>query len=328
MKNVDFLIQLYTSMVRIRTCEESLVDPIQRGEIKTPCHLCSGQEAVAAGVCAALRKTDAIFGGHRSHGHYLAKGGSMDELVAEIFAKSGGCSGGRGGSMHIISPENGVWGVVPIVAGTISLATGAAMAARIQKKDQVVVSFFGDGATGEGVLYESLNLASLLKLPIIYVCENNFYSTHMPLRECRRRDNIFQTGLPFGIRGIRLDGNDVRAVFKASQKAVTLCRSGNGPVFLECVTYRLRGHVGADDVVQGSHTDIRPPAEVERWRRRDPLSRFKKVLIKAGVSQVALKKIQKESSEEVARAHAFARRSPAPLSRDLGENIFGPVVAL
>lgn len=224
--------------------------------------------------------------------------------------------------MHIISPENGVWGVVPIVAGTISLATGAAMAAKIQKKDQVIVSFFGDGATGEGVLYESLNLASLLQLPILYVCENNFYSTHMPLRECRRRDNIVQTGLPFGIRGVRLDGNDVLEVYKASQKAVSQCRAGKGPVFMECVTYRMRGHVGADDNVQGSHTDIRPPEEVERWRRRDPLSRFEKVLSKAGVSKERIQKIRNDSSEEVARAHAFAHESPSPVPRDLGCNVF------
>jgi TPP-dependent pyruvate/acetoin dehydrogenase alpha subunit len=322
MKKNDALLNLYSEMFRIRACEESLVDPIVSGEIKTPCHLCSGQEAIAVGVCAALRKNDAIFGGHRSHGHYLAKGGDLNALVAEIFAKSDGCSGGRGGSMHLISPENGVWGVVPIVAGTISLATGAAMAAQIQKKDQVVVSFFGDGATGEGVLYESLNLASLLRLPIIYVCENNYYSTHMPMRECRLKDNIFQTAIPFGIRGIRLDGNDVMGVYKEATKAVALCRAGKGPVFLECVTYRLRGHVGADDNVQGIHTDIRPASEVDRWRRKDPLVRLEKTLRKGGVSSAQLDIIRKEAMDEVIRALAFARQSSAPLARDLAKNVF------
>ncbi len=322
MKKNDLLLNLYSEMFRIRACEESLVDPILSGEIKTPCHLCSGQEAIAVGVCSALKKSDAIFGGHRSHGHYLAKGGDINTLVAEIFAKSDGCSGGRGGSMHLISPENGVWGVVPIVAGTISLATGAAMAAKIQKKDQVVVSFFGDGATGEGVLYESLNLASLLRLPIIYVCENNYYSTHMPMRECRLKDNIVQTAIPFGIRGVRLDGNDVMGVYQETAKAVALCRGGKGPVFLECVTYRLRGHVGADDNVQGSHTDIRPAREVDRWRRKDPLIRLEKTLRKAGVSASQLEKIRKEAMDEVARAHTFARQSSTPLARDLAKNVF------
>ena len=163
----DIIIALYKTMLRIRMSEESLVDPIIRGDIKTPVHLYSGEEAIAAGLCSVLSKEDYIFGNHRSHGHYLAKGGDMGRMIAEIYGKETGCSKGRGGSMHLIDPENGIMGIVPIVAGTISLALGASLASHIRNEKRVTVTFFGDGATGEGVLYESLNFAALKKLPII-----------------------------------------------------------------------------------------------------------------------------------------------------------------
>jgi acetoin:2,6-dichlorophenolindophenol oxidoreductase subunit alpha len=169
---------LYKRMILIRICEESFVEPILSDEVRCPCHLYSGEEAVATGICASLTDRDYIFGNHRSHGHYLAKGGGLKELVAEIYCRESGCSCGRGGSMHLIDPEKGVLGVAPIVAGTVSLALGAALASSIRRDDRVTVSFFGDGATGEGVLYESLNFAALKKLPIIFVCENNLYATH------------------------------------------------------------------------------------------------------------------------------------------------------
>jgi len=166
----DFLCDLYKTMGRIRYCEESLVDPILSGEIKCPVHLYSGEEAIAVGVCAALEKNDYIFGNHRSHGHYIAKGCDLKALFAEVFGKEAGCSRGRGGSMHLIDPENGMMGSAPIVAGTISLALGGALSSQIRDDKRVTVSFFGDGATNEGVLFESLNFAALKKLPIIFVC--------------------------------------------------------------------------------------------------------------------------------------------------------------
>ncbi len=180
-----FLRDLYKTMLRIRVCEESFVDPILKGEIKCPVHLYTGEEAVATGVCANLDNKDYVFGGHRSHGHYLAKGGDMKRMVAEIYGKETGCAKGRGGSMHIVDTKVGMMGAVPIVAGTVSIATGSALASKIRKEKRVAVSFFGDGAVGEGVLHESLNFAALKKLPIIFACENNFYSTHMPIREIR-----------------------------------------------------------------------------------------------------------------------------------------------
>lgn len=202
----EFLRQLYRTMLRIRLCEESFIEPILNGDIHCPVHLYSGEEAIAAGICASLNKTDYIFGNHRSHGHFLAKGGSMNELAAEIYCKETGCSSGRGGSMHLIDPDVGMMGSAPIVAGTISLALGAALAASIRKDNQVAVCFFGDGTTGEGVLYESLNFAALKKLPIVFVCENNLYATHMPVRECRVENSIYKIAEPFVLKVARLMG--------------------------------------------------------------------------------------------------------------------------
>ncbi|NVO02410.1 MAG: thiamine pyrophosphate-dependent dehydrogenase E1 component subunit alpha [Bacteroidetes bacterium] len=310
-------------MLRIRMCEESLVDPILKGEIKTPCHLYSGQEAVATGVGAALEQKDYVFGNHRSHGHYLAKGGDMTAMIAEIYGKEAGCSRGRGGSMHLISPENGVMGIVPIVSGTISLALGSALSIKIKKEDKVTVSFFGDGATGEGVLYESLNFASLKKLPIIFACENNLYSTHLPINEIRTNRNIFNIANPFEIETYRVDGNNVLEVYETAQKAVESCRSGKGPVFIEFLTYRFRGHVGPDDNIQGTHTDIRPKDEIEAWLKKDPLTQFKKYLIENNIStEIDFEQIQNKVEAEVNAANDFAKNSPKPNKEDLCKYVF------
>lgn len=319
----EFLENLYRTMLKIRQCEENLVDPIVKNEIKCPCHLCSGQEAVAAGVCAALGKEDYIFGTHRSHGHYIAKGGEVPALLAEIYGKETGCSRGRGGSMHLIDVEKGIMGAAPIVAGTISLAVGAALACRIRREKRVVVSFFGDGATGEGVLYESLNFAALKKLPIIFACENNLYSTHMSIRECRPEENIYKVGDPFCVKKYRVDGNDVLKVYEAAKNAVEVCRNAEGPVFMEFLTYRLRGHVGPDDNVQGTHTDIRPKDEVEKWKKKDPIIRFEKFLLKNKVFQKEdLQKISKETFTEVQDAFLFAQKSPYPEIGELTKYVF------
>ena len=317
----DFLLDLYRTMLRIRLCEESLVDPILSGAIRTPCHLYSGQEAIAAGVCALLDPRDIVFGNHRSHGHFLAKGGSMKAMVAEIFARETGCSRGRGGSMHLIDPEKGMYGSAPIVGGTISLAVGAALAISIRGSDRVSVSFFGDGATGEGVLYESMNFAALYKLPIVFVCENNFYATHMPICDCRVESHIYTVAKPFCVESRQIDGNDVLAVYESAEKAVTACRRGDGPVFLECLTYRQRGHVGPDDNVQGSHIDIRPNEEVKAWLSTDPIKRFEAFLLDAGYAN-ALNDIQSDVQAEVADAHRFALESPCPEEKNIGQFVF------
>ena len=319
----ETVIALYREMVRIRACEESFVEPILSGEIRCPVHLCTGQEAVAAGVCAALEKKDYIFGNHRSHGHYLAKGGGMREMVAEVYCRETGCSRGRGGSMHLIDPSIGMMGSAPIVAGTIPLALGAALAASIRNDGRVAVSFFGDGATGEGVLCESLNFAALKKLPILFVCENNFYSTHLPIDEIRVSRRIYELGIPFGEQSHRVDGNDVLEVHRAARKAVDLCRKGKGPVFLECLTYRMHGHVGPDDNIQGTHTDIRPPAEIEKWRKKDPIRKLERHILKKRVaSKSELKEIQVQAEKEVLDAHDFARSSAFPKGEELNLYVY------
>jgi pyruvate dehydrogenase E1 component alpha subunit len=320
---VDLLMSLYREMLRIRLCEESFVEPILAGDIRTPCHLYSGEEAIAAGICASLTRDDYVFGNHRSHGHFLAKGGSMREMTAEIYCRETGCSRGRGGSMHLIDPGAGMLGAAPIVAGTISLAMGAAMAASIRNDGRVAVSFFGDGATGEGVLYECLNFASLKKLPIIFICENNYYATHMSIRECRVQQDVCEIARPFGIDSHKIDGNDVLAVYDAGRDATARCRRGEGPVFLECLTYRFRGHVGPDDNIQGAHTDIRPKDEVKRWLRNDPIRKLERYLLsRKRIEKRDLQAVKRAVEQEIADAHGFAKRSPSPDGKDVMRYVF------
>lgn len=321
--NKDLLKNLYKMMVLIRTSEESLIEPILNQEIACPVHLCSGEEAVPTGVCEALEKTDYIFGTHRSHGHYLAKGGNLGEMIAEIFGKETGCSRGRGGSMHLIDPENGMLGAAPIVGGTISLAVGAALAAKIRKSKQVSVSFFGDGATGEGTLYESMNFAALKKLPIIFACENNLYSTHMPIQEIRVDTNIADLAKPLGIKSSIIDGNDVLEVYKTTQEAVKLCREGKGPYFIEFLTYRQRGHVGPDDNIQGSHTDIRPQEEINAWLKKDPIVNFKKYLLGENIlTEDEINLVEKKVYDKVETAQVFAKKSLKPRKEELNKYVF------
>lgn len=318
-----FLEALYRQMVTIRFFEESLVEPILTSEIRTPCHLSSGQEAIAVGLCADLSRDDYVFGSHRSHGHYLAKGGDLRAMMAEMYCKAEGCSRGRGGSMHVIDQHVGMMGSAPIVAGTIPLAVGAALAAQIRKDGRVAVSFFGDGACGEGVLYESLNFACLKQLPVIFACENNLYSTHLPIRECRVNQPIYLTAASFGVESHQVDGNDLLAVLAAARSAVDACRRGKGPVFLELMTYRLRGHVGPDDDIQGSHQDIRPKGEIEEWRKRDPITCFARYLLAEKlVDEPKMESIRSEVVAEISKARDYALESTNPRKEGLLTYVF------
>lgn len=324
----DFLLSLYRTMVTIRLCEESFIESILDGTVKCPVHLTSGEEAIATGVSALLSDKDKVFGNHRSHGHFLAKGGSVKELIGEVFCREFGCSRGRGGSMHLIDPQVGFLGAAPIVAGTISLAMGAALAHKIQGNDAVAVAYFGDGATGEGVLSETMNFASIQKLPLLFVCENNFYATHMPISETRSKDTIFDSAIPYGVETVREDGNDVLKVYETAKRAVEHCRSGNGPFFLEFTTYRLRGHVGPDDNIQGDHTDIRPPEEVAEWRKKDPIIKFRKYLLESNVvEQGEIDGINQNIENEVAAAHQLVRESGIPKVEELKKYVFKKAIA-
>jgi pyruvate dehydrogenase E1 component alpha subunit len=225
--------------------------------------------------------------------------------------------------MHLVDPSKGMLGSAPIVAGTIALALGAALASSIRDDGRITISFFGDGATGEGVLYEAMNFASLRKLPIIFACENNYYATHMPIRDCRVFPDIYKIAEPFGIRSDTIDGNDVMTVYEEGKRAAGLCRRGHGPVFLELRTYRFRGHVGPDDNIQGSHTDIRPKEEMESWLDRDPLILFeRKLLEEERFTKKDLEVLQREVTDEIDAAFEFAKKSAAPSREEVYKHVF------
>ncbi len=310
---------LWRMMVLIRAVEDRIGELVAAGEIKTPCHLSIGQEAIPAGVCAALQPDDSLWGGHRSHGHYLAKGGDLRAMMAEIFGKATGCARGRGGSMHLVDPAQGIFGTVPLVAATIPLAVGAALSAKLRGTGQVAVAFFGDGAADEGHFHESLNLAALYRLPVLFVCENNLYSTHLAMKERRVKDNIVESAGLHGLPGERVDGNDVMAVLGAAQQAVQRARAGEGPTLLECRTYRWRGHVGpAADLEVGE--DRR--RELDEWLQRDPIARCRARLRAEGLSSERFESLEAAVRDEVEAAVSFARQSPAPDDSELLHHVY------
>lgn len=318
--SMDTLRAMYISMVRIRRFEERVAELVEQRDILCPTHLCIGQEAVAVGTCAALRLDDYVFGGHRSHGHYLAKGGNMDLLMAEMFGKESGCSRGFGGSMHLYAPEVGILGTVPIVGATIPIAVGTALASVLEGSDRVSVAFFGDGATEEGEFHESLNYASFKKLPVLFVCENNLFSSHLRLLERQPSDNIYQSGEAHGMPGYRIDGNDTTEVIKAVRQAVERARMGEGPTLIECRTYRWRGHVGPKwDLDVG----IREWEEVESWVKRCPIEGLKAHLIGQGsMTEGEAAEIDRKVDEEVEASVSFARESESPDVSELVKHVF------
>jgi TPP-dependent pyruvate/acetoin dehydrogenase alpha subunit len=310
---------LHLSMLRIRITEEVVADLLTNNEIRCPTHLYTGQEAIAAGICAALTQEDYIFGGHRSHGHYLAKGGNLQSLMAELYGKVTGCARGRGGSMHLVAPEVGLLGTVPLVAATIPIAVGAGLASKLRKENRVSVAFFGDGATEEGHFHESLNLAAVYRLPVIFVCENNLYSSHMHISERRAQDNIDKSGAAHGIPGIRVDGNDVVKVYAAAVEAVGRARAGHGPTLLECRTYRWRGHVGAS---RDMDVGVKRKDEMNDWLPKDPLSRSRTLCKEMGISSSDLDQMDERVKEEVQAAVLFARQSLYPGNDELLDHVF------
>lgn len=301
------LLRMYKTMLRIRLFEERVARLVEAHEVQTPCHLYIGQEAIATGVCEALRREDTIWGSHRSHGHFLAKGGDLPAMLAEIFTKSGGCSGGRGGSMHLFAGDAGVLGTVPIVAGTVPLAVGAALAYKLRGDGGVAVAFFGDGTLEEGHVHESLNLASLYHLPVIFVCENNLYASHMHLTERRRRDNLYEVGCLYGMPSVRCDGNDVLGVYRAASRAARRARVGGGPSFLEMRTFRWRGHVGAS---WDTDVGVQRRGELQQWIPKDPVARARDILVRHGATEPELAAIQATIDQEIEAALEFARMSP------------------
>ena len=303
--------RLLREMIRIRTVEETLADLYPGGEMRTPTHFSIGQEAVAVGVCAALRRDDVVYSGHRCHAHYLAKGGSLAGMVAELYGRDTGCARGRGGSVHLNDAEAGFIAASAILGQTMATAVGSALAFRMDGVDRVAVTFFGDGTVEEGIFHESLNFAVVKKLPVLFVCENNGYSTHTPL-PVRQPESVpihVRAG-SYGMPSSRVDGNDVFAVFAAAHQAVEASRRGGGPSFLECVTYRWREHVGPLwDYDQGYRTK----AEVDEWIGRCPIARATRRLCDDGLSTAdEIAGMTRESRDEVNRAVALAKAAPFP----------------
>lgn len=314
------LLHFYTTMMKIRMFEERVGQLLFAGEIKCPTHLYIGEEAIATGVCATLQKEDYVFGTYRSHGFYLAKGGNMDSLMSELLCKETGCSRGRGGSMHVAAPEIGILGTSAIVGGGIPLAVGTAMATKIRKEERVVVCFFGDGATDEGVFYESINFASIKKLPIIFICENNHYSTHLPLRYRQPADNIYQRVENFKIPSVRIDGNDVTKTYQTTKDAIEQVKSKEGPFFIECETYRWRSHVGPwEDIDVG----FRTKEEVEGWIKKCPIKKLEKELLEESILDKQKKtQILDQINEEIIQACDFAKQSPYPEKSEIEKNVY------
>jgi len=306
-------------MQRIRAAEERIATWVESGLAKTPCHLYIGQEAVATGVCSALRAEDQIWGNHRSHGHYLAKGGDLTAMLTEVLCRAAGCSGGRGGSMHLIAKHIGILGTVPIVGATVPLAIGGAMAMKIRKHDLVSVAFFGDGCVEEGHVGESMNIAAVYRLPCIFVIENNLYSSHMHIRERRAKDNIVEMASLYGMPGVVIDGNDIKAVTAATAQAVARARADYGPSLIECRTFRWRGHVGHR---MDMDVGVSRKGELAEWLEKCPIKRLRDHLIGQGVSITELDAISKAAHDEVAAAAATAEAAAFPEPSTLLDHVY------
>ena len=299
---------LYRVMQLIRATEEQLARCHQRGLIHGACHTYVGQEAVAAGVCAHLRPEDAIFSTHRGHGHALAKGLPPVELIAELFGRETGCSRGRGGSMHLFAPEIGLMGTSGIVGPCILQAAGAGYSFKLLKTGCVAVAFFGDGAVNNGAFHEGLNMASIWRLPVLFVCENNHYATEVPFRYASGNPSVASRGVAYGIPGVEVDGNDVNAVARTAGQAVARARSGGGPTLIECQTYRTRPHSEG----MGDYT-YRTREEVASWRERCPIKRLRANLLENGLATEAeLDAIDAEIHAEVAAATLAAEKANRP----------------
>jgi TPP-dependent pyruvate/acetoin dehydrogenase alpha subunit len=315
-------LEVLNRMMLIRAVEDEIGKRVQAGKIKCPCHLAIGQEAIPCGISLHLRSEDRVFGGHRSHGHYLAMGGELDRLTSEVHGKASGCSCGMGGSMHLLAAHKGFAGSVPIVAATIPIATGAGLALKMDGGCAIAVSYFGDGAAEEGVFHESLNLAASQRLPVLYVCENNLYASHMDIGLRQPSDNISRFAVANRIFALVVDGNDVTAVSAAAEALIARARRREGPVFLEAVTYRHRGHVGPDENIDVGIR--RKPEDLVAWKRRDPIRRLADAMIACGyLDQGNLERIEEERRKEVQDSFRKANTAPFPENHQLHMTVFG-----
>ncbi|NLN17014.1 MAG: thiamine pyrophosphate-dependent dehydrogenase E1 component subunit alpha [Firmicutes bacterium] len=308
-------------MLQIRHFEHEVAKAFLAGRIPGFLHSSVGQEAVAVGVCSALREDDYVVSTHRGHGHVLAKGADLKAMMAEIYGKVTGCCKGKGGSMHIADFDRGIVGANGIVGGGIPIANGVALAAKKRKNGQVVACFFGDGASNQGTFHEALNLASIWDLPVVFVAENNMYGMGTSQRRHQKVENIADRAAAYKIPGAVVDGNDVLAVREATLAACDRARRGEGPTLLECKTYRHYGHFVGDPGL------YREPGELEAWMERDPLILFRRYLEKQGVPAAALDELEAQVIEEVREAVDFAHRSDEPAEETALEDVYAPTEA-
>jgi len=314
---------LYIRMLRIRLVEERIAELYPEQQMRCPVHLSVGQEAVAVGVCAALEPDDYALSTHRSHAHYLAKGGDLKAMLGELYGRVTGCCHGKGGSMHLIDRSVGFLGAVPIVGSTIPIGVGAAFGTLLRKERRVTIVFLGDGATEEGVFHEAVNFAVLKRLPVVFVCENNFFSVYSSLdvRQPPTRE-IYELARGYGLDSRQGDGNDVEAIRDLTKAAVDKARTGGGPAFLEFKTYRWREHCGPH---YDNHVGYRSEQEFEEWKARCPVARLKQRLLQRGlVTQQDLDGIEVALTDEIEAAVAFAKASPFPEPQLLRAHLYAP----
>jgi pyruvate dehydrogenase E1 component alpha subunit len=312
------LLEMYRKMLEIRFFEEKVFDLYAQNLVPGTIHLYAGEEAVAVGVCSHLRKDDYIISTHRGHGHCIAKGADLKRTMAEILGKKTGYCKGKGGSMHIADFSIGMLGATAVVGAGIPIAVGAGLSAILRKTDQVTVCFFGDGASNQGTFHEGINMASVWKLPVVFVCENNLYAMGTRQSIVMAIGNIADRAVAYGIPGVVVDGNDVLAVYEAAGKAVERARKGEGPTLVECKTYRQKGHSRVDPA------RYRRKEEVAEWLAKDPVKRLReKLLAEKVLSQAEIQSVDSEVSAEVEEAVKFAVESPLPAAEEALEDVYG-----
>jgi acetoin:2,6-dichlorophenolindophenol oxidoreductase subunit alpha len=318
------LLAMYQTMLRIRLFELRVADLFAEGKLPGFIHLYVGEEAVATGVCAHLNDGDYITSTHRGHGHLIAKGGDLKLMMAELYGKKTGYCKGKGGSMHIADVELGILGANGIVGGGPPIATGAAFAMQYLEKDNVAVCFFGDGASNQGTFHEGVNMASVWKLPVVFICENNYYGISLSQAHHQSIIDVADRAAAYDIPGVVVDGNDVMAVYEAAGEAIKRARAGHGPSLVECKTYRHRGHF------EGDPTTYRSQEEVESWLKKDPIPRFEASLKELGVlDDEGIAKIRAEIGKLVEEAITFAEESPFPDVSELLDDVYsGPAVTV
>ncbi len=321
------LMEMLRRMLLIRHFEEAVISLVERAEIVGAAHSYIGEEAVAVGACLALRDDDWMTGNHRSHGHPIAKGGDVNRAMAELLGKSTGFCKGKGGSMHLADFSIGILGESGILGSSIPTAVGAALGSKLQGNDRVAVPFFGDGASNEGAFHESVNLAAVWKLPVVFLCENNQYAVTSSFKDMVASDNISDRSAAYNIPGVLVDGQDVIAMYEAVSEAVARARAGQGPSLIEGRTYRYYDHsLGLGRIVRDSYRD---DEEVEQWKERDPILIHKQRLLEQGIAtQEEIDQMESAVKQQIEDAVTFARESPYPEPSELFEDMFADAIAL